>query len=309
MALDIEQLRLLAQIVQVGSLSRAALLRGTRQSAISRQVAAMEADSGARLLHRTGRGVRLTELGELMMPRIRALLADADRLADDIRGTARTPVGKVNLGMMASTARVLAGPLYDALRNRYPGITLRVYEGSATQLDEWVGAGRVEIALLHRRDRRVARDAERLGDAVMHLIGAPGDPLTRGATCRFRRLRDLPLVLPAPPSPLRAMLDRAAADAGFRLDVVVEADSANVQTAVVMSGRAWSVIGGASVAPEVAMGRLQAALIVEPRIERAILMVSATPHSASMAARAVAAEIRTLFAAHADAFTQVKAAG
>lgn len=307
--MEIEQLRLLTQIVQAGSLSRAATLRGTRQSAISRQVAAMEREYGARLLQRTGRGVRLSELGEQVMPRIRALLAEADSLAEDIRGTARTPVGRVSVGMMTSTVRVLSGALFREMRQKYPGINLRIQEGSATQLDEWIAAGRLDIALLHRRDRRVPKDAELLGDATMHLIGPVGDPVTRAATCRFARLKSLPLVLPAQPSPHRALLDRLAAEAGFALQVVLEADSANVQMSVVMDGGVYTVMGGASVGSEVKSGRLQASRIVDPVINRQILMVTSTPHSASMASRAVTTAIRTLFEARAGAFLQVERAG
>ena len=66
--MDIKQLQLLAELADAGSLSKVCATRGIAQSALSKQIAALETDLGAKLFYRTGRGVVLTELGKAMLP-------------------------------------------------------------------------------------------------------------------------------------------------------------------------------------------------------------------------------------------------
>src|SRR5262245_62167277 len=146
--MNLDQLRLLMQVADAGSLSRAAALHGTLQSVISRRLSAFERQCGGRLFNRTGRGVTLTELGERMLPRARTLVLEADQLAQDIRGTAGVPVGEVRFGTLASLSHPLVTRLFTTAKEQYPGVHLRVYEGSGGQLEEWMASGQIDIAAM-----------------------------------------------------------------------------------------------------------------------------------------------------------------
>ena len=78
--MDIRQLKTFVEVAANGSYARTAAIVGIAQSALSRQMSALERGIGGRLFHRTGRGVVLTELGERMLPRARALVARCRRL-------------------------------------------------------------------------------------------------------------------------------------------------------------------------------------------------------------------------------------
>ncbi len=69
--MDIRQLKAFVEVAANGSYARTAAIVGVAQSALSRQISALERGIGGRLFHRTGRGVVLTELGERMLPRAR----------------------------------------------------------------------------------------------------------------------------------------------------------------------------------------------------------------------------------------------
>src|ERR1700745_3220219 len=77
-SMDIRQLRTFVDVASNGSYARTASIVGLAQSALSRQLSALGADIGGGLFPGTGRGVVLTELGERMLPRARALVADAE---------------------------------------------------------------------------------------------------------------------------------------------------------------------------------------------------------------------------------------
>ncbi len=66
--MEFARLKLFIQVAEAGSLSKAAVLLDSVQSAISRQIAALERDCGRRLFDRTGRGVTLTDFGKRVFP-------------------------------------------------------------------------------------------------------------------------------------------------------------------------------------------------------------------------------------------------
>src|SRR5450755_750992 len=120
--MDIRQLSSFVEIAANGSYARTAAITGVAQSALSRQISALERGIGGRLFHRTGRGVVLTELGERMLPRARTLVADAAAWQDAARDERAQPHGEVTLGVVPVASRGLIGALAAELHQLYPGI-------------------------------------------------------------------------------------------------------------------------------------------------------------------------------------------
>lgn len=283
-----EQLKLFVLVAQHGSLTKAALAVNCVQSVVSRQLSALERECGGRLFYRTGRGVTLTELGANFLPHVRQLLGQFEQLAENIRAFADVPAGDVRLGMLPALSLPLVGPLVQQARERYPGIHLHLFEGSNGQLQEWLDAGRIDMALLYRYGDVDASVDRVLGIAHAYLLGAAGDALTRGPTIAFHRLLGLPLVLPSAPNALRSTLDQVARRENIALKVLIEADSLPIQKNLVAAGNAYAIVGRLAVTEELAAGRLQIARIVEPTIERVAILATRAQGNYGMAIRAVA---------------------
>ncbi len=139
--MDYAAWKLFIDAAEVGSLSKVALAYGTSQPHISRRISELERACGGRLFQRTGRGVTLTELGERIRPSVRAWMASTEQLANDVRASAGTPIGKVRVGSLPSTAHPLVSTLYKRLKERYPLIKLAVREGQGAQLETWLEDG------------------------------------------------------------------------------------------------------------------------------------------------------------------------
>src|SRR6185503_14952245 len=103
---------LFLKVAELGSLTHAAAVLDVPQSAISRQIGALERECGSRLFRRTGRGVVLTDFGQQIFPRVKAIVAQADQLSDDIHTSGGQPLGDVRVGLLPSTVTLLAGTLY-----------------------------------------------------------------------------------------------------------------------------------------------------------------------------------------------------
>src|SRR3954447_4003079 len=96
--LDAARLHVFREVVQRGSLSAAADALGYTQPAVSRQIAALERETGAQLLERTPRGIRLTEPGRVLLDHADAIL---DRLAAtqaEVESVGRLAAGRLRIG-------------------------------------------------------------------------------------------------------------------------------------------------------------------------------------------------------------------
>lgn len=294
LAADLGRWRSFVAIGELGSLTRAAHFLDSNQSLLSRQLNALERDCGARLFNRTGRGVELSETGARIFPQVKALLADAERLEMDLRGEARAPTGRVTLGLLPSIGMPMVGRLFASLRAQYPGITLKVLEGSSGQVEEWLADARVDIAILYRYGPTLPDTEESLAVVDSCLIGAPGDPLTRSESVAFARLDALPFILPSAPNGLRTALDAIARQRHMRLVPAIEADSLPLQKSLVATEGLYTVLPYHAVWTEVQEGRLQAARIVEPPLQRTVALALSKAKGPARAVQALAGLVRRI---------------
>lgn len=284
-------------VTEAGSLTKAGALLGLPQSAISKQIARFEQECGGRLFHRTGRGMVVTDLGQRVLPRVSALLAGADELSAEVTSNYANPRGDVRIGALPSFYLKLIVPLFSMLRRHCPDIRLQVFEGSAGQIDQWLVSGYVDIGLPYRYGTQPPLDAEPLLSVESYLMGKPGNPLTRPDTVEFRQLDDVPLVLPGSPSSVRLLLDQIAKKHQIRLNVILEADSTQIQKAVAATGDAFTILPLHAAEAEVAGGRLQVSRIVHPVIQRTIALGITSARPMSAATKYVARAIREFFPA------------
>lgn len=290
-AADLHKWRAFVAIGELGSLTRASLFLDSNQSLLSRQLNALERECGARLFNRTGRGVELSETGSRLFPQVKALLADAERLEQEIRGEAREPAGRVTVGLLPSIGLPLVGRLFAEVRRQYASVSLKILEGSSGQVEEWLADARVDIAILYRYGTTLPEMEQSLAVVDSYLIGAPGDPVTAQPEVVFDRLNDLPFILPAAPNGLRTALDAIARQHRITLAPAIEADSLPLQKSLVAGERLYTVLPLHAVWQEVAEGRLQAARIIDPPLQRTVSMALAKSKGPARAVSAVASQI------------------
>jgi len=291
---DLAKLELFAAVAELGSLTRVAASRNSAQPVISRQIAALERECGGRLFARTGRGMALTELGQRLLPRIKAILSNAEELSEDVGGSSGVPMGDVRIGSLPSLYKLLIVPLFRVVRERFPRIRLHIFEGSGGQIDEWIANGYVDIGLPYRYGRRLPNDAQKLIAVDSCLIGPAGDALTASRTVEFAQLAGIPLVLPGAPSMVRLMLDQLARRKRIAFNIVLEADSLQIQKEVVLNGFGYTINPRHAALTEIKRGLLQASRIVNPAFDRTVVLVTTSARPPSLACREAAKLIRQL---------------
>lgn len=285
--MDYTAWKLFVDAAELGSLSKVALAYGTSQPHISRQIGELEKECGGRLFQRTGRGVVLTELGQRIAPNVRAWMASTEQLANDVRTSAGTPIGKVRIGSLPSTAHPLVSTLHKRLKQRYPLIQLAVREGQGSQLETWLEDGSVDLAILYRTSPVPTNGDTYLVETSTYLVSTANDPLTAHPTVPFSVLNNLPLVLFCRPSSWRNHLEEISTERGVSLNVVLEADSLSLQTQIVSEGGVYALLGPYAVHASSKQRGLQSSKLVAPVITRHIALAISRHGNMTLACRTV----------------------
>ena len=224
--MDLKQLDYFVHVAELGSFTRAASQLQVVQSALSRQVRALEVELRQPLFERTGRGVTLTEAGKRLLEHGRGILQQVARARLDIEDQRGAATGRIVIGLPPSVSRTLTGPLVAAFRKRFPKATLSVVEGLSTYVMEWLAIGRVDCAVVYNVAPSPAVDLLPVLDESLYLVSAraPRGKLL-GRPVSLGDVAGLQLVIPSRPHSIRMLLEAALASEGLRPSVALEIES------------------------------------------------------------------------------------
>ena len=197
----------------------------------------------------------------------------------------------VTVALLTAYMERISAQLYEEVRQRFPGIVLRLLESFSVQHEDWLSTGRADVALVTRYRRPRAGKHEVLTVSDLMAVGNPRLGAGKDALS-FRELAAAPLVLPAAPHGMRAHLEELARRQGVRLNVVLEADSLGAQKAVIGRGHCYAMWSEDLVRQWGVEMTFAAHRIVEPRLPRYVLLETTTHHPLSRAAREVTRILR-----------------
>jgi DNA-binding transcriptional LysR family regulator len=152
------QLRSFLVVVEEGSLNRAAVRLRISQPALSRQMQALEAEVGGRLLERTTAGVSPTDAGHALAASIRPVLADYDSAIAEARRLARGQREQLRVGYLVSAAQTYLNPALSALRRTHPEVKVKLLDLSPGEQIAALRAGEIDVAIIGQEGCLAARD-------------------------------------------------------------------------------------------------------------------------------------------------------
>lgn len=290
--MDLRRLAYFVEACDRGSLTAASLAIDVAQPALSRQIRELEREMGVELLHRTGRGVTPTYAGRALLDGARRLIADSERLREDVRALAGATAGEAVIGMPPTVGRVLTVPLTRMLAARHPDLSLRIMEGFSGTMLEALQAGRIDLAILYENPRIGLVVAEPVVEEELVVVGAASDPrLPPGAAPDFAAVAAHPLVLPSVHHSLRQFVARRAQEQGVRLPVQFEIDSLSSMLELVAEGLALTILPAVAVARDANRERL-ATWQLAGGLSRQLLIATAARRPGGMPLHRLVALIR-----------------
>ena len=290
--MELRQLRYFVRVLELGSISRAALDLELVQSALSQQISRLESELSTRLLQRTSKGVVATEAGMAFFREAQLTLRHADQAVRAAQLSRLT--GAVSVGLASTTAAVLGLPLMRAMRERYPDVRLHLVEGMSGHLTSMLNSRQLDLTILF--DTQAARrwSVLPLAEEKLFLIQARSGEVMAVASIRMADLKDVPWIRHTGTHGLRSALDAAFLRANFKPQLAAEIDSLAMTMAAVEAGlgstvQPWAALAGL---PDAAK-RFTWAEIADTQVRRVNAICSLSDDElspAALAARVVLAD-------------------
>ncbi|HYB89194.1 MAG TPA: LysR family transcriptional regulator [Streptosporangiaceae bacterium] len=148
--LDVTRLRILVAVARHGSVTAAARALNYAQPSVSHHLARLEAETGARLTQRSGRGIQLTEAGRLLAGRAEEILGRLDAAERELAAHVEQRQERIRLAGFASALATIVPAALSRLAAGHPGIDLLLAEAEPPEAMRMLRAGQVDVALVVR---------------------------------------------------------------------------------------------------------------------------------------------------------------
>ncbi|NIK78873.1 DNA-binding transcriptional LysR family regulator [Paenibacillus castaneae] len=142
--MDMRQLKYFLTIAQEGQVTRAAKLLNIEQPPLSRQLKLMEEELGVKLFERNGKGLKLTDSGDLLKQKAESLLLQFDESLREVKGMKEGVSGILSIGSVVSCISLLPKRI-EMFRERYPQVTFKISEGDHFYLGEKLEKRAIEL--------------------------------------------------------------------------------------------------------------------------------------------------------------------
>lgn len=284
--MNLQQLEYFVRVAEHGSFSKAAFVLRVAQSALSRQIRALETDLRQTLFTRTGRGVCLTEGGSRLLKHSIGILELAARVREDMESHRGEPGGRVVIGLPPSLSRVLTSVLVETFQRELPNARPVVVEGLSTHIGEWIASGRVDIGLMHNPDAQSAIETTPILEEELCLIGpAKSARVRKSIAVPLAELPRYPLILPEQSHVIRRLLDTQAVISGIKLNIAWEVSSVPAILDLVLAGHGYAVMSQRAAAAWGHARELDARPLTQPSVHSTLCLCVAAHRKPSALAR------------------------
>jgi DNA-binding transcriptional LysR family regulator len=258
--LNVARLRVLKEVAYRGSFSAAAEALSYTQSAVSQQIATLEAETGMVLLERHPRGVTLTAAGQTLVGHAEGILARLEAAEAALAALAGLRGGRLRMASFPTAGATLTPLAIAAFSAAYPDVEVTLAEGEPEQIVPRLLAGELDVALLFKfagettlREQMTIVD---LLDDPMYLALPREHPLAEKQTLRLAELREDAWVQTSRESPCARHVVRCCHAAGFEPNVAFESDDYQTVQGLVAAGV------GVALIPELALSVVRADIAI-----------------------------------------------
>lgn len=270
--MDFARLRALRELSNRQTMTAVADVLCLTPSAVSQQLAQLEAEVGVPLTERRGRGVKLTHAGEVLVGHVERVLTVLDEAKSELAQIREEIAGTLRVAAFATAAAALLPPVIQALRAAYPRLQVTLVEMEPAEGLAALGSWSTDIAIVDDLGGRPARGGQTvkhvpLIDDELHVILATGHRLARKKTLGLAELKDEEWALDSASSVYGEFVLGLCRRAGYAPRVSAECLGSEIIAAMVSSGCAVSII------PGLRLGQMRgafAAVPLRPRVHRHI---------------------------------------
>jgi LysR family transcriptional regulator, nitrogen assimilation regulatory protein len=224
---DTRKLAYFVQIVDSGSITKAAAALHVAQPALSQQVSSLENELKQRLLIRSKKGVEPTAAGHTLYRHAQMILRQVEQARKDVETSGATPTGRVSVAIAPySMASSLAPQIIGEVNRRYPDIIVHLTEIYGGVLSEAIKNGRLDMALIYEPGPIRGVQFTTMIVEDLYLVISPEAGITPDATeISLHEAAGFGLFLPERIHTLRQIVERGFDESGLELRLMGEVES------------------------------------------------------------------------------------
>jgi DNA-binding transcriptional LysR family regulator len=239
--LDVRRMRVLREVAARGSFSAAAEALNFTQSAVSQHVAALERESGAKLVERGARGVRLTVAGRALVDHTDAIVARIEAAEEELAAIAGLRGGRLRLACFQSAGATLVPRAVAVFHSRHPAVELSMVEAEPDGAGAMLRSGEIDLALVYDHASVPAMlepelELAPLVDDRYDAILPRDHRLAKRRRLALADLADDAWIASRRSCGCREITEQVCREAGFEPRVAFEADETLAAQALVASG-------------------------------------------------------------------------
>lgn len=217
----------------MGRFSTAETLLDVAQSALSRQIQQLEIDLNAQLLDRTGRGVALTDVGEVLFKHAGNILDEMANACKAVETARARPTGQISI---AGSSIVMSRYMPEILRRFlkiYPDFQVTAIQASTGEVYQQLVDGHVDVAVILNIPNSSKLISRRLMTESMIVVARKEHAIATKSYVTPKDLTELDLILPASRHGLREVIDLYCDQNGIQLSAQLQVDSVPLIKALV----------------------------------------------------------------------------
>jgi len=285
--MHVETLKTFCDLVETGSLSRAARLNLVTQPAVSQQLRALERRYGGRLIERGPRvGARPTELGRLLYEEVKPLVERLGALEQRLRARPDVVAGTVRVATVYSVGLHTLPPAIKRCLAEHPAVNVRLSYRRTDEVYAACLAGEVDLGIVAVPARRPQLEIVPLGRDELLVAAPPGHAIARRARCPLAALDGQPFIGFDRDIPTRRLVDAILRRHGVHVAYGMEFDNVETIKRSVEAGLGVSILPAPTLATEIRARTLVARPPAEGPFYRPIGLMRRRGRELSAASRA-----------------------
>jgi DNA-binding transcriptional LysR family regulator len=245
--LDVKRMRILREVAERASFSAAADALHLTQSAVSQQVAALERETGAKLIQRNRNGLKLTDAGTALVAHASAVICRLEEAERELADIAGLRAGRLRVVSFPTAGATLAARAVGHFNRRHPEVELLLSEAEPEASIPRLRKGDFDLAVVYDfeyvplpDDRDLKRHA--LLEEPLEVALPKDHPLAENGAISLEELADETWICGEAPCSCGENVRRACRAAGFEPRVGFQSDDYQVHMALVAAGLGISMM-------------------------------------------------------------------